>query len=99
MNPMQFSEFIEVLERLLARQYTITGAADWPLLLTIGGVLGAVLMMLIAIIGFMWRDIRAVVKDNRGEWREELMRLEAKNEDAHKDLWDELKTKKGIAGC
>jgi len=95
MNPMQFSEFIEVLERLLARQYTITGAADWPLLLTIGGVLGAVLMMLIAIIGFMWRDIRAVVKDNRGEWREELLRHEEKNENAHKELWGALNAKRG----
>ncbi len=37
--------------------YTLTGAADWPILVAMTSVLGVLLCVMIAMIGFMWRDL------------------------------------------
>lgn len=53
------------IEKGVAESYTITGAADWPIIVVLGGVV-------IALIGFMWVDLKATMKDNRNEWKVDL---------------------------
>jgi len=98
MNPEQFAKLLSLLEKLVSHQYTITGAADWPILASIGGVF-------IAVLGFMWRDVRAsidkigtAIKESRNESKSEVElikaeirvdidRVKADNEKAHDLLW------------
>ncbi len=70
MTPEQFNALINVLGKLqseLAAQgkYTITGAADWPLLTVVGGAV-------VALVVFMWLDLKAAIKEGRNEWKAEL---------------------------
>ena len=76
MNPEQFTQLLNLLERLAGKQWTIAGAADWPVLATVGGAL-------VAVIAFMWMDLRSVIKDHRSEWKEALDKHSQENE---KDL-------------
>ena len=80
MNPEQFSQLLRLLEKIVSQQYTLTGAADWPILVIVGAAFSAVL-------GFMWRDLRTVIKDNRSEWKVELEKYKAENVKEHDNLW------------
>lgn len=60
MTPDQFKELLQVLERIASKQYTITGAADWPILLVLGG-------LLVSVLGFMWHDLRGQLKDHKDD--------------------------------
>lgn len=51
MNTEQFAQLLQALEKIATKTYTLTGAADWPLLLVIGG-------LLVAVLGAMWHDLR-----------------------------------------
>jgi len=84
MTPEQFARLLDLLEQMGERQYTITGAADWPILVTIGGIL-------IAAIGFMWIDLKSTIKENRGEWRDELEKHRVENEKGHDLIWQSIK--------
>lgn len=54
--------------------YTLTGASDWPLLMAMGGIL-------LAVLGFMWVDLRNTFKDHVG-----------KNEKDLQELWNQFRT-------
>jgi hypothetical protein len=60
MTPDQFNQLLQVLERIASKQYTITGAADWPILLVLGG-------LLVSVLGFMWHDLRGQLKDHKDD--------------------------------
>jgi len=81
MNPEQFTQLLSLLEKLASRQFTIASAADWPILATVGGAL-------VAVIAFMWMELRSVIKDHRGEWRDELEKHREENEKDIKIIWD-----------
>lgn len=66
MTPDQFEKLLSVLERVSVKQpYTITGAADWPLLLVLGG-------LIVAVIAFMWRDLKAGYAADKAERQREF---------------------------
>ena len=65
MTPDQVAQLLAMLEKMASRSYTITGAADWQILVVIGAVL-------MAAIGLMWNDLKVTIKDNRSDWKEEL---------------------------
>ena len=91
MEPSQFDKLIIALTELGKTitdasqvQYTITGAADWPILVAFGGILAIFLAVLMGMVSSMRTDIINTIKDNRKEWREELAKAE-------NQLWDETK--------
>lgn len=88
MTPEQFAQLMALLEKLADRQYTITGAADWEILIIVMGVLAS-------LVGFMWMDLRTTIKDNRGEWREELDRHKHESEKAVEQVWTAIKDCQG----
>ena len=68
--------------------YTIAGAADYPILMVMGGIL-------VAIIGFMWVDLRATIKDHRVEWESHLTRHCQDDKEAVNLLWAETRDIRG----
>lgn len=58
MNPEQFRELITVLRQLVDKPYTLTGAADWPLLMALAGII-------ISLIVFNWRSIYKKIDDHQ----------------------------------
>lgn len=95
MEPDQFGKMIEALTELgetIAKsaqaQYTITGAADWPILVALCGIISLFLVVLMGMVGSMKSDIIATIKENRQEWREELEKAEGQ-------LWDETRAIRG----
>jgi hypothetical protein len=69
MTADQFNLLLAALARLTEKPYTLTGAADWPILMVVGGAL-------IAVISFMWVDLRSKIDGNKTD-----------NEKSHDTLW------------
>jgi len=46
-------------------KYTLTGAQDWPILLVVGA-------LLVAMISFMWVDLKATFKDHKADNKDEI---------------------------
>ena len=93
MNPEQVEKLLSTLDAIakgiaMPNQYTITGAADWQILVTLGGALGTILL---AAIAFMWVDLRSVVKDNRGEWKEALDKHKIEADREAGMLWNAMR--------
>ena len=68
MTPEQINALIDAVRSLqggLSAKYTITGAADWPLVTVLGGAI-------VALVIFMWLALKATIKDGRHEWKAEL---------------------------
>ena len=51
MSPEQFQQVLALFKEISLRPYTITGAADWPLLV-------ALMAIITGLIGVMWADLR-----------------------------------------
>lgn len=62
MTPDQFQQLLLVLQKIADKPYTLTGAADWPMLMALGA-------MISALIGAMWIDLRGQSKENKDEHR------------------------------
>ena len=90
MTPEQFARLLEMLDKHLQRSehYTLTGAADWPILAVIGG-------LLIGVIGCMWRDIRTTVKEIRTEWKADLDKHEIEAGKQFDHAWAALRDCQG----
>jgi len=72
--------------------YTLTGAADWPLLMAVGG-------LLLAAICAMWADLRGAMRDSRTDWKTELAQYKKENEKDINALWDEHRRCKQERKC
>lgn len=80
MTPDQFNQLIALLSRLADKSYTLTGASDWPILATMAG-------LLIAVIGWMWVDLKATIREGRAEWKTELTSYKTEHDKEHDRLW------------
>lgn len=60
MTTDQFNQLLIVLQKIADKQYTLTGAADWPMLVAMAGLVSV-------LIGCMWFDLRGGMKENRSE--------------------------------
>lgn len=65
MNAEQVNQLLNLLAKIAEniskpQPYTITGAADWPLLLVLGFVL-------VGLIGWMWKDLKDAMRENKAE--------------------------------
>ena len=91
MDSVQFEKLIVSLTRVadgMRQPYTLTGASDWPMLVLFGGVL-------IAVVGFMWRDLRATIKDSADGHRVALDREAVEREKQDNLLWAEIRAVRG----
>ena len=82
MTPEQLERIVHALEKLATKNqpYTITGAADWPILVALG-------FILVSLIGFMWRDLRGYIKDNRSDWKEALTEHKSESKKENDIIW------------
>lgn len=76
MTPDQFSQLLTILKQIVARQYTLTGAADWPLL-------AFLCVIIFALIGLMWRDLRSLIQGNKTESDDKIKTIK---EEFRKDI-------------
>lgn len=84
MTPEQIAKLLELMARIADRQYTITGASDWPILLAVGG-------LLCGLLGLMWSDLRGSLRDSRQEWKEAVAELKREEKIEHDILWAALR--------
>lgn len=78
LSASQFDQLLTVLKSLApSNHYTITGAADWPMVIVLCGVFGSVIVGLIC---FMWHDLGRRFDG-----------YEAANEKMHESLWNAQK--------
>lgn len=89
MSPEQFNQLIATLNKLTealshSGQYTITGASDWPLIPSFVG-------LLIILLGVIWTDLRATIKDKHSSTQIALDK-EIKDREKQDDLlWVETR--------
>lgn len=60
MAPEQFQQLLVVLQKIADKPYTLTGAADWPMLMAMGGMVSALVLL-------MWCDLRGQMGENKKE--------------------------------
>jgi hypothetical protein len=84
MTPEQFKQLLDLLEKMANRTYTLTGAADYPILVVCCSVF-------IGFVAFIWMDLKNTIKENKGEWREELDKHRDENDKGHDLLWSAMK--------
>ena len=86
MTPEQIQQLLQALREIAAqpKSYTLTGASDWPLLVVVGTAL-------VALICFMWLDLRTQVRDGRGEWQRADTELETRIEKETALIWKAIK--------
>ena len=95
MTTDQFMKLLEVFENIAAKQYTISQATDWPILVMGGGVIAG-------LVGFMWRDLKAtfndsvrslnrLIREHREEARANLKALREDNDKEHDIFRAEIK--------
>ena len=80
MTAEQFSQLLSVLKQLADKQYTISGATDWPMLLAVGA-------LLMAAVAAMWADLRSKLTEHRGMAVEALQELKTSNNEEHNKIW------------
>lgn len=81
MTAEQVEQTLKLLQRIaetLSGTYTITGAADWPIL----AALAAVILGLIAL---MWRDLKATIRD-----KDDIIRRDLEHEVTERKRQDDL---------
>lgn len=89
MTAEQITLLLSYLEKIATKltappTYTITGAADWPVIL-VGGAAFA------AILGVMWRDIRQLLLTLQRDGKTSLEKHATENKADFIKLWDELR--------
>lgn len=91
MNPDQVQLLLQhlgkIADNIAGRPYTITQAADWPILVVVGGGL-------VALIAVMWHDLKGTMRDGkeemkgiRAEWKGDLLQHKEENEKSLDLLW------------
>lgn len=80
MTPDQIAQLLKLLEKIADRQFTITQASDWPILLFATGI-G------VAMIGFMWRDLGKKFDQHAGTLQEH----KSDNLREHDKIWSAIR--------
>lgn len=91
-SPEQFSELLVTLKSIspMTQHYTITGAADWP---GIAAVFGLVLTgggVFLAVIAYMWKDLKDTIREDRADLRQRLNQHIEEDKADHDDIWEEI---------
>ena len=68
MTEAQFTQLLQVLKAIAEKQYSITGAADWPMLVFL-------VALIVGMIGMMWRDLVSRISTDRTESKAEQQRI------------------------
>lgn len=81
MTDAQMAALIAVLKEIaVERPYTITGAADWGMLLVVGG-------LLVAAVGAMWLDLKNTITNQKIDSTKENERLRTELNERIDTLW------------
>lgn len=94
MNNDQFMELIKIFEKISNKSFTITSAADWPIVAILGGTIAALVV-------FMWKDLRTTVtdsikelstelKEHKNEFNTKIKELKTENDKEHDALRSEI---------
>ena len=85
MTDIQIEHALKLLEKIVeqANHYTLTGAADWPLLVAIGGIL-------IGLLAWMWAHLHATIQQHRDDLRTMLTELKQDGQQQARVLWKAL---------
>lgn len=87
MTPEQFTQLMALLKELLitSRTYTLTGAADWP-------VLAVACIGLVGLLVYIWGDLKTTITGNRTEQKKELEKEEAERKRQDDMIWAAMRT-------
>ena len=80
---MTSEQFAQLLKAISDRPYTLTGAADWPLLVVLG-------VGLVGLIGLMWNDLKDTIRNHRGEWQIALNQYKEEHKQEHDHIWTSM---------
>lgn len=98
MTPDQINQLLMSLDKIsenmgsmVGQQYTLTGAADWPILVALGG-------LITALVAFMWVDLRSTIREHRSEQKNamekeinivwgEMRRMQRECDDCKKEVF------------
>lgn len=96
----ELSPLIEALTRVAnslehGTSYTLTGAADWSILVTSFSLFSGIIIAMFGIIMWFGKEsvttITRSIKDHRDEWEKHLDRHTAEGKEAINLLWDETR--------
>jgi len=77
-------QFKVLLDAILSRTYTLTGAADWP-------ILAVMCSALFGLIGLMWFGLERSLRDLHSDWQRDLRIHSAENDKQIDGLWTALR--------
>lgn len=88
MNPEQISRLLDLLEQIAKKDqtYTITGAADWPILAFGFG-------FLVVLIAALWGSVLAAIKTNKGDTERDIDNLWSGMRDCKNDCCEPLRNR------
>ena len=82
MTPEQFAQLLSVLKEIADKQYTITGAADWTMMVSMVGMFGGIMLL---IIGGSIGHILSTIANDRRENREDHAAIRQERKDCEDD--------------
>lgn len=82
MSLEQFAQLLSVLKEIANKQYTITGAADWSMLVTTVSMFGGIMLLLI---GGSIGHILSTIATDRKENREDHAAIRQERKDCEDD--------------
>lgn len=96
MTPEQTAKLLELLSKIadalsVPKVYTLTGAADWPLLIVVSGIIALMIAMIGGLIKYMWVDLRIGLRDNKVEWKAVITELKQEEKEEHDLLWSAIR--------
>ena len=99
MDPSQFDRLMQffrsmepTLKQIASPTYTLTQAQDWPLLLIMFSVIAFLLMIIIGMIGVLWKNTGERLDKDNTVVHARINKLEAEHLVDVKSIIEELKT-------
>lgn len=95
MSPSENHQIAEglqaIADKLTPPTYTLTGAADWPILVIMCGLVATMIGCLALQVGFMWRDLRGRIKEDVDHLWEETRALRKEFRESDTSIKDDMK--------
>ncbi len=88
----QLQQMTPALKELAKPSYTLTQAQDWSMLLTMFGIIAFLLMIVIAMIGFLWKTTSSRLEKDNGIVHLRITELEKEHKDDMREAATEFKT-------